>query len=337
MVKTGFNPVNVEEGDKKFGYINVVDTLAIKVDMPVGVIHGSSKGPTFTVTGGLYPTEYCGVEAAARLYQLIEPGELSGRLVIIPVVNMPCLQFRTPWFNLTQSISPMDGLNINRVFPGDPNGTVTKIVAHKLFHDFISKSDYHVDFRGGDLNESHLVHTIFLKIGKEIDDKCEEMAKVFGLEYVRPETPETGHSKGSLIYEAVTRGVPSIISESGLGYRTQPLEKYIMLHVQGVRNLLKHLGMIEGAPVKPKAQRFLDMTWQRVTAPISGIFHAIADQGDLVKKGEFIGRITDIDGSELSRILAPVNGVVHTMFPRRLVYPGDRLYTLLKVGEPTRW
>jgi len=255
MVETGFDPFRVGAGEKKFCYINVVDMPAAKVDMPVGVINGSSSGPTLAVTGGLYPTEWCGVEAASRLYQRIEPGDLAGRLIVVPVVNMPCLRFRTPWFNLTRSISPMDGMDINRAFPGDPEGTVTSVVAHRLFHDIILKSDYHVDLRGGDLNESHLVHTIFLRIGEEIDGKCEEMAKIFGLEYVRPETPETGHSKGTLIYEAVNRGLPSIISESGLGYREQPLEEFINLHVQGTMNLLKHFGMIEGEIVKPKNQR----------------------------------------------------------------------------------
>lgn len=338
MSEKNFNPFSVGKGEKKFGYINVVNTLSAKIDMPVCVINGTKNGPTFAVTGGLFPTEYDGVEAAARLYQRVFPKDLSGILLIVPAVNMPCLQFRTPWFNLTQSISPIDGLNINSVFPGDPQGTVTRVVAHKLLNEIVLKSNYHVDLRGGDLNESHLVHTIYSKIGKDIDKTCEEMAKVVGYEYILPGTPDIGHTgKGTLIYETVTRGIPSIITESGLGYKTQPEEKYIMLHVDGVINLLKHFGMIQGKPTKPKNQRFLDMEWQRVRTPVSGIFHAIADQGDVVKQGQLIGRITDIDGTELSKILAPVEGVVHCMYPRRLVYPGDGLYTLLKIAGPTGW
>lgn len=338
MSEENFNPFYTEKGTKKFGYINVVDNLAARIDMPICVVNGSSEGPTFTVTGGLFPTEYCGVEAAARLFQLTDPKGLSGRLIIVPVVNMPCLQFRTMWFNLTQSISPMDGLGINSVFPGDPEGTVTRVVAHKLFNDIILKSSYHVDLRGGDLNESHLIHTIYATIGKDIDKTCEEMAKVVGFEYILPGTPDIGHTgKGTLIYETVTRGIPSIITESGLGYMTQPLEKEIMLHVEGVRNLLKHFDMIEGKPSRPKNQRILDMTWHRVRAPVSGIFQAMADQGDIVKKDQLLGRITDLDGTELSKLLAPVDGVIHCMYPRRLVYPGDGLYTLLKIGEPTGW
>lgn len=338
MIKEIFDPFKVSKGSKKFGYINVINTPAAKFDMPVGVINGSLDGPTLTVTGGLYPTEYYGPEAASRLYQLIKPEELSGRLITIPIVNISTFQFRTPMFKLVQSsTSPIDGGNINKSFPGTSKGRPTTVLAHKLF-DIISKSDYHVDFRGGDLNESHLVHTIFLRIGKKLDETAEIMAKAFGFEYVLPGTPEIGHtSKGTLIYEAMNKGVASIISESGLGYREQPLDEFINLHVQGTMNLLINFGMIDGKIVKPKNQKFLDMEWQRARASVSGIFQAIADQGDICKAGDILGLIKDVDGSELSKVLSPVDGVVHCMYPRRVVHIGDPLYTLLKLDELTGW
>jgi predicted deacylase len=332
-----FKPLDVEPGRKDFGYIKVLDNLASKVEMPLGVVNGEEPGPTLIVSGGLYPTEYCGVEAASRLYQLIEPKGLKGRFITVPVVNMPVFRFRTRWLNLRSSVTPFDGLNINGVFPGNPNDTPTRAVAHALFQ-LVKEADYHVDFRGGDLPESHLDHTIYLKIGKPIDETSETMAEAFGRRYVLPGTPEISHtSPGTLIYESVAAGTPSIISEAGLGYRTQPLEEFVMAHIDGTVNLLKHFGMLEGEPSKPKCQRFLDMEWQGVTAPVAGVFTAIADQGDIPEKEEVIGRITNLDGSTLANIIAPVKGVVHSMFPRRLVYPGDRLYTLLKIGEETGW
>ena len=152
------------------------------------------------------------------------------------------------------------------------------------------------------------------------------MAKAFGLEYVLLGMPEIGHtSPGTMIHSLCTNGVASIISESGLGYRTQPLEEFVEDHVRGTMNLLKHFGMMDGTPVRPKKQNYLDMEWRGVSAPEAGVFTALVDYGDILMEGQVIGRITDIDG------------VVHTMYPARLVFPGDNLYTLLKVDEPTGW
>ena len=333
----GFRPFDVEPGEKAFGYVDVIDNLAVRAEMPVGVVNGIEEGPTFTVTGGLYPTEYCGVEAASRLYKMIEPHRLKGRFISVPVVNMPVFQFRTPWLNLRSSITPMDGGNINSRFPGDPEGRLTSVIAHTLF-EIIKESKYHIDFRGGDLPESHLDHTIYLRIGEPIDETCETLAKVFGLGYVLPGTPDIGHvSPGTLINEAVNAGVASIISEAGLGYRTQPLEEYVMAHVDGTLNCMKHFGMMEGEVKKPKEQRFLDMEWQGVAAPVAGVFTALADHNDILEEGQLIGRITDLDGSILAEVHSPVDGIVHTLYVRRVVYPGDRLFTLLKIDEPTGW
>jgi hypothetical protein len=251
-------------------------------------------------------------------------------------MNMNALQFRVPGLNLTSSsTTPVDRGRINSSFPGDAEGRPTQVLAYKTFK-ILSNANYHIDFRGGDLNESHLVHTIVLRVGKDIDQTCENMAKVFGFEYVLPSSPEIGHtSPGTMIYELINSGIASIISESGLGYREQPLEEFINLHIEGTLNLMKHFGMIKGEPTKPKNQRYLNKEWQRVQAPVSGIWTAIADYGDIFEEGDVLGRITDLDGSLLAEVKAPVSGIVHTMFPRRVVHKNDPLYLLLMIEEPT--
>jgi len=107
--------------------------------------------------------------------------------------------------------------------------------------------------------------------------------------------------------------------------------------VDGTLNLLKHHGMMDGELARPDSQRFLDPGWFGVTAPEAGVFHAHADYGDMLSIGQIIGRVADLDGSTSADIRSPIDGVVHTMYPQRLVFPGDRLYTLLRVGEPTGW
>lgn len=129
-----FNPLEVKPGSKRFGYVNVVDNLAVSVKMPFGVVHGAELGPTLMVTGGLYPTEYCGVEAASRLYRMLEPDSLRGRLISVPVVNMHSFQWRTRWINLgSTGTTPFDGKNVNSVFPGNPEGSLSDRIAYTLF------------------------------------------------------------------------------------------------------------------------------------------------------------------------------------------------------------
>ena len=356
MTNDAFSPSSVLSGHKAFGYLRVLSSLSTEIQIPLGVVRGTGPGPTLAVTAGLFAHEYCGVEAAARLYQAITPEQLSGTLLIVPVVDISCLQFRTPWLTLARSVNPHDGLVLNRLFPGeppaiqkqlvayrqqaiaagDPTGSVSKHIAYKLFHDVVLTADYHVELRGGDLDESHLAHTVFLTMGTDTDPQSEEMAKVAGLNYVLPGTPEVGHtSKGTLIYETASRGIPSIIIESGLGYRVQPFEDSISRHVEGVSNLLKYFGMVEGIPSRPKHQHFLDSVWHWIPAPAEGFFHALNDQGDHVARDQIIGRVTAIDGSELATIASPIDGIVHCMFPRRVISRGDDVFTLLKVGPPT--
>ena len=335
MSKRNFDPKSIQPGQKGWGYVNIIDTVAVTFDMPVMIINGKQPGRTFTVTAGLYPLEYCGVEAAGRLYQRIDPQHLRGTLVIIPVVNMPVFQFRTPMFALTQSLSPMDGLDITKVFPGNLSGSVTEVLAYRLFHNYILGSDYHVDLRGGELLESHLMHTIFLQGMGELDETLLQMGTKFGMRYCLSSRDDISHTQpGTLVYEAIKQGIPSIISESGLGYNTQPGEEQVAGHVDGVINLLRYFGMLPGEVALPTEQFYLKPDRIRVLAPVPGIFKHIYDQGEFVQANERIGTITDLAGELLSEIIAPCDAIVHEMMPRRLVYTGDRVYSLAVLDRP---
>jgi len=337
MKRANFNPTTVLPGQKDWGYIDIIDKLSIKFDMPVMVINGGFDGPTFTVTAGLYPLEYCGVEAAGRIYQKIDPEKLKGKVIIIPIVNMPVFQFRTPMFALTQSLSPMDGKNINETFPGHLNGTATEVLAYKLFHEFIMGSDYHVDLRGGEITESHLAHTIFLQDAGKLNSILHTMGITFGLKYCLSSRKDISHTMpGTLVYEAVAKGIPSIISEVGIGYNTQPSDEEVNGHVIGIMNLLRHFDMYPGGCEISKEQYYLRPDRIRMLAPVAGIFKHIPDQNEKVKAGELIGTITDLDGQILSRITAPENAIVHEMMPRRLVNTGDIIYSLAVIGDQVK-
>jgi len=335
MSKKIINLFKAGKNEKSFGYVDIVDNVSARYNMPVGVVNGAKDGSTLVVTGGLYPTEYYGIESASRLYQRLDPEKLSGTFITIPVINMYGLQFRGPMKLISTGRNPTDMLNINNSFPGDENGKPSQVNAKKVF-DILSKVDYHIDFRGGDFPESHLQHTIYNKIGNNLDEVAETMAKTAGFKYVLPGTPAIGHtSPGTMIYEAMNAGCASIITEAGLGYREQPLERYIQAHIDATLNIMKQFGIMEGKPEKPETQHFLDMEWVRVPSPGSGVFIALSDHGDILNEGQVIGLIKDLDGSVLHEVKSPIDGIVHTMFPRRIVHVNDGLYTLLRIGEET--
>ncbi|MDG1996452.1 MAG: hypothetical protein P8J14_08160 [Emcibacteraceae bacterium] len=83
-----YAPFDVPKGTKQFTNENIINNDAVRMDMPLGVINGVNDGPTLIVTGGLFATEYSGVEAASRLYRDTDPAKLSGRLIVIPVITM---------------------------------------------------------------------------------------------------------------------------------------------------------------------------------------------------------------------------------------------------------
>ena len=332
-----FDPALVKPGNKAWGYVSVMDTLASTLRMPVMVINGAASGPTFVVTV-TYPTEYCAVEAAGRIYQLIDAAQLTGKLVVLPAINMQVLQFRSPMFALTQSITPSDGKMLAASFPGNPNGTTTEVLAAYAFRHFISQASFHVDLRGGDLPESHLTHTIFLQGvgGPAMDAKLRAMGTKFGTQYCRESNHTIFDTKpGSLIYEATAIGVPSIISEAGRGFDPQPTEEDVLSHVTGVTNLLRWAKMLDG-PLSPSStsQYYLGAALISVPAPAAGIFKRGPDRGALVKRGERIGVVADLDGTVLATVVAPCDAVVHEMMPRRVVTNADTVYHLATITGP---
>ena len=128
-----------------------------------------------------------------------------------------------------------------KVLPGRSDGTITEILAWYLFHELVVKADAHIDLRGGDVAESHLVHSIHPVSGDErVNRVSEEMSRACGYDYYQPRLPR----ERSLVYEASFAGVPSIITQSGLGYKTQPNDVSIQLHISAVTNVMKHFNMI---------------------------------------------------------------------------------------------
>ncbi len=179
-----------------------------------------------------------------RTITTLDPADLSGTVIAVPVVNSTMFRTRSPF------ISPIDGLNLNRTFPGRADGTITETLAHILLNEVVMQSDFHIDCHGGDLSELLLPYCgCPLHGNPEADAHGEAMARLYSPRIVAlyREGSTLPPTKGSLVNEASRRGIPSILTESGSAGGLDP--SHVEVHMNGTRNVMRYLKMIPGDPV----------------------------------------------------------------------------------------
>src|ERR1017187_4981609 len=110
-------------GQKATGYIGVPAGVDAAASIPVIVVNGARPGPVLALVAGSHGTEYASILALQKLAQAADPAELSGTLIIVPLINVPSFAQKVPHVN------PVDGKNMNRFYPGRPDGTQTERVS----------------------------------------------------------------------------------------------------------------------------------------------------------------------------------------------------------------
>ncbi len=282
------------------------------LDIPMFLINGEAEGPTLVVTGGIHGAEYASIEAALELGRTLDPAKLSGRVIIVPVVSVASFKARSIYIN------PLDRKNLNRVFPGNPQGTASEQLAHWLFNSVIKLGDYYIDLHGGDLVEALEPFSIFYRTGNPaLDETSEKIAIVFGIHYIIPD-----NLAGSTYASAAQAGIPAIIAESGgMGvWRRDQIE----LHNRGLNRVMRHLGMLEGPPLEPVPTQILTQdVWLR--SEHDGFFYTRRNVGDMVQAGEDLGAVTDVEGKVLQAVVAPISGVVLFQVSSLAMNKGDPL------------
>lgn len=307
--------IEAEQGTKNFGFIKIGETPISPIEIPIGLVNGSEPGPTICITAGVHAMEYPGIEAAIRIYTNTDPKKLSGKIVIIPVVNMPGFAAKSPFVN------PIDNINPGRAFPGDKDGSITYRIIFTISEEIISKSDYHLDLHGGDAPElvMHPGFPIYRNTGvKSVDDSAKSIAKMYGTKYIWCHTePQVTSLKD---WRA---RVPSIMLESGGCGQYE--EKWIKVHIDGIKNIMKYLGMIEGEYQIRSDQEIITKTAD-LRVNHGGIFYPKSNPGDIVEKGQKLGEIRDIKGDLLEDIISPVDGIIRIIFWHRIKNTGDFVY-----------
>jgi uncharacterized protein len=288
--------LSAARGERRYG-VNEFPVQGSPYRLPMWLINGKADGPTLVVTGGVHAAEYASIAAALELGRSLNPASLRGRVIVVPVVDMPAFTARSIY------ICPLDGKNPNRVFPGNANGTASEQIAGWLFRNVISQAEYYVDLHGGDLIEALVPFTIFFRSGNDrVDRMSLEMAKAFGIHFlVCSETP------GSTFCAASRAGIPSILAESG-GQGIWTADD-IAYHTNGLNRLMRHLSMIPGGAPEPVPFTLLDhFLWVR--SEHEGFWYPAVAVNDSVKAGQQLGCVKDCEGRVLQTAVSPADGVV---------------------------
>jgi len=226
--------------------------LARDEPRPVITVTGAKRGRVLFVNAGVHGGEYPAIEVVIRLSKTLDPKKIAGTVVLMPVMNLPAFRSRTPF------VCPIDNVNPNRVFPGDPNGSYSEQMTHALINEFVVHADAYVDLHGGDIPEA-LVPFVICRSeagltnakARDVAVRSKQMALAFELPYVltvsKPVQPAKGHPAGagglSSYAAAAEKGIPSILAEAG-GVGQLQAEAVATL-MRGVINVMRNLKMLD--------------------------------------------------------------------------------------------
>jgi len=318
--------LEADAGKRVTGHIDVVRRFdGTSISIPVVLINGSTEGPVLCVDACVHGDEYVGVAAINRTCSRLDPKKMKGTLVAIPVLNVPAFEAGT-------RCSPIDGLNLNRVFPGRPDGSVTERIANILFTNIIPKVNYVCDLHADGIYGR--IKSADYRGGTPLVDQSLELAENFGFDIVVKNIPWL---PGRLDSEAPKIGVPAIAPECGGEARCPDTD--VQSCERAIRNLMIHLNMIEGTQELPREIKYVENCLEKVEgrpytkgiAKESGFGIPHVREGQEVFKGDLVYTLQDIFGDVKESFKAPENGVVVGIRTFPSVRAGSELFDILKI------
>ena len=317
-------------GQKATGYLQVPAGVDAATDIPVVVVSGANPGPVLALVSGAHGTEYASIIALEKLIAAIDPAELSGTVVLLPLVNIPSFLQKVPHVN------PIDKKSMNRYYPGKIDGTQTDRVLYVVTKEVVDRCDYLIDYHGGDLDESLRPYAYWGPTGKAEQDRLsKEMVLAFGLDHIiiwheRPSDPAASRY---LDNTASLRGKPSIVVEAGHAGTTETDD--IALLVNGTLSTMCALKMLPGEPHLIESPVWLDKIVD-IESDLEGIFYPLVKRGTYVQEGMKIGYVTDYFGKTIFEARAPVAGVVLHLNAVPSLKKGDNIANIGVVAAKAR-
>jgi uncharacterized protein len=272
--------------------------------IPVTTITGARAGPVLALVAGNHGYEYPPILALQRLRAQIDDARLAGTVILVHVANLPSFLGRTVYF------SPADGKNLNRVYPGRADGTVSEQIAYAITKQVIEKCDYLLDLHCGDGNESlrpYVYQTV--TADERMNGEIARLALAFGIDHIlidrgRPTDPEASLYCSTT---GITRGKPAVTIESGLLGMTD--DESVERIVAGVRGVMRELKMTDDGPPPVAKPVYLDPSVV-IASPETGLLYPLVERDQTVSEGAPVARITDFFGRETAIARTPIGGKV---------------------------
>jgi len=269
------------------------------LELPLVELEGAADGPTLTLIAGVHGCEYTSQLALRRLPALVDEARLRGRIRLVPTVNVEAFFARSPF------VSPRDGKNLNRCFPGDPEGTYSEALAHVVTEELIKGSDYLVDLHAGDMVED--LYRFTISNASAVAGEARRMADAYGFPISIEEPAAKAAVNGSTSQLAAQLGIPGIIAESGRCGLVE--EEAVRHHLDGLSRLLAALELYDSSPPEAplSVRRFGRFDWLRCAH--AGWWSPAVAVGDDVEEGQLLGTVSDLFGEVLEEVHAPGAGV----------------------------
>lgn len=283
--------------------------------IPVGTVK-NGDGPVLVVIGGVHGSEYAAHDGVATFWSRLDPAAITGEVRVVLAADVTAMVGHSAYVN------PVDGKNLNRVWPGNPDGSLTERIAHTITTQVIAGSDAVIDVHGGEWDEDIDSFVITHKVGDpDLDARTVALAMALGLTYVEVTDafgPVLGTGTGS--GEAMKGGRPGMTLEAG-GAGTRD-RRYVMAHVHALENAMRHLGILPGAPVLFDGQPVLLDHGVLIKTTREGLYRPAVGIGDWIEAGGLFAEVLDFEGRVIEEIRVPEAGTVLDVIIARTIKAG---------------
>src|SRR5229473_222394 len=309
-------------GEKSSGTLEVPAGVDAATSIPVVVVNGAKPGKVLALVSGAHGTEYVSIIAIEKLIAALDPAQVTGTVILVPLINIQSFEQKAPHVN------PVDNKSMNRFYPGKPDGTQTERASYLITKEIVDRCDFLIDYHGGDLDESLRPYAYWGPTGRDAQDRVsKQMVLAFGLDHIIiwRERPTDINATRYLDNTASVRGKPSIVVEAGHAGTVESDD--VALLFNGTLSTMRVLKMLPGDPHAIENPVWLEKLVD-VIAEGPGMWYPLVKRGTYVEAGMKLGYVTDYFGKVIAEPRAPVAAVVLHVNAVPSLKKGDKIADL---------